>query len=234
MSLNKTALRTRRIHRTSLTRGPNERIRKLTRAEKSEQTRQAIFDAAAEIVGEYGYVEASVSRIMERAGLGHGTFYAYFQSRDELFDQLLPIKGAEVLKFLNARVKGASNIVDVEIRGFDGFLDYTRQKPWFFRLLHEAPVAAPEAYRKHIDNILVHYRRALKRSWDKGELPQYDENELDTLAYLLISARDYVVSQQVARSENIDAARSGAVQTYRKFITHGMMADSAARSDKPS
>lgn len=234
MPTTKTALRTRRLHRARLARGPNERIRKLTRAEKSEQTRQAILDAAAEIVGEYGYAEASISRIMERASLGHGTFYAYFQSRDELFDQLLPMKGAEVLQFLNARVKGASNIVDMEIRGFDGFLDYARQQPWFFRLLHEAPIAAPGAYRKHIDNILVHYRRALKRSWDKGELPQYGENELDTLAYLLISARDYVFSQQVARSENIDAARSDAVKTYRKFITHGLMADPAARSGKPA
>lgn len=131
MPTTKTALRTRQIHRTSLARGPNEHIRKLSRAEKSEQTRQAIFDAAAEIVGEYGYMEASISRIMERAGLGHGTFCAYFQSRDELFDQLLPIKGAEVLKFLNAHVKGASNIVDVVsqqvTRSAD--IDAARSKP---------------------------------------------------------------------------------------------------------
>ena len=209
--------------RTPLSHAPNERIRKLTRAEKSERKRQAIYDAAAEIVGEYGYAEASVARIMERAGLGHGTFYAYFQSRDELFDQLLPVKGSEVLQFLHTRVKGASSFVDMEIRGFVGFLEYARQHPWFFRLLHEAPVAAPAAYRKHIDNILSRFRRALKRSWDKGELPQYKENELDTIAYLLISARDYVFSQQVSRSQDIDAALSDAVETYRKFITHGLM-----------
>ncbi|MFX5801275.1 helix-turn-helix domain-containing protein, partial [Acinetobacter baumannii] len=52
--------------------------RKLTRIEKSQRTRQAICDAAAEIIGEFGYAEASIARIMERAGLGHGTFYAYF------------------------------------------------------------------------------------------------------------------------------------------------------------
>ncbi|MDA9529018.1 hypothetical protein ACM42_11425 [Bradyrhizobium sp. CCBAU 25338] len=208
-------------------RAPNERIRKLTRAEKSERTRQAIYDAAAEIVGQYGYTEASISRIMERAGLGHGTFYAYFNSRDELFDQLLPIKGGEVLQFLHTRVKGASGFVDMEIRGFVGFLEYARQHPWFFRLLHEAPVAAPAAYRKHIDNILSRFRRALKRSWDNGELPQYKESELDTLAYLLISARDYVFSQQVSRSRDIDAAMSDAIETYRKFISHGLMEMSA-------
>lgn len=80
----------------------------------------------------------------------------------------------------------------------------------------------------------MHYRPALKRSWDKGELPQYNENELDTLAYLLISTRDYVYSQQVARSEDIDAARSDAVETYRKFITHGLMVNPTAQAAKPA
>lgn len=228
MARTKTARSIRPINRTATARAPNERVRKLTRAEKSERTRQAICDAAAEIVGEYGYAEASISRIMERAGLGHGTFYAYFDSRDELFDQLLPMKGTEVLELLHARVKGAASFVDMEIRGFVGFLEYAREHPWFFRLLHEAPVAAPTAYRKHIDNILIRFRRALKRSWDKGELPHYKESELDTLAYLLISARDYVFSQQVARADDVDAALSEAVETYRKFITHGLMRDKAS------
>lgn len=230
MARTKTARGIRQINRARLS---NERIRKLTRAEKSERTRQAIYDAAAEIVGEYGYAEASIARIMERAGLGHGTFYAYFNSRDALFDQLLPMKGGEVLQFLHTRVKGAVSFVDMEIRGFVGFLEYVRQHPWFFRLLHEAPVAAPAAYRKHIDNILSRFRRALKRSWDKGELPQYRESELETLAFLLISARDYVFSQQVSRSRDIDAALTDAVETYRKFITHGLMEDSVRASSRP-
>ena len=43
---------------------------KLTRVEKSHRTRQAICDAAAEVIGQYGYAEASISRIMEHAGFG--------------------------------------------------------------------------------------------------------------------------------------------------------------------
>lgn len=198
------------------------RPRKLSRAEKSELTRKAILDAAAEIVGEYGYAETSIARIMERASLGHGTFYAYFESRDQLFNELLPAKGREVLDFLHDRVKGAGSLIEMEVKGFIGFLEYAREHTWFFRLLHEAPVAAPAAYRTHIDNIMQRFRRALKRSWDRGELPQYREDELETLAYLLISARDYVYSQHVSRSPDITASMSDAVETYRKFITHGL------------
>ena len=200
---------------------------KLSRVEKSHRTRQAICDAAAEVIGEYGYAEASISRIMEHAGLGHGTFYAYFESRAELFDQLLPMKGVEALDFLHDRVKGASSFVEMETKGFIGFLEYARNHPWFFRLLHEAEVAAPAAYRQHIDNIMKRYRRALKRSWDQGELAGYEEHELDTLAYLLISARDYVYSHHVGRSPDISTALQDAVETYRKFITFGLRSASA-------
>ncbi len=200
---------------------------KLTRDARSELKRQAILQAAAEIIGEYGYQEASISRIMERAGLGHGTFYAYFESRTDLFDQLLPIKGLEVLDLLHDQVKGAVDLVDMEYRGFLGFLEFANEHPWFFRLLHEAEVAAPAAHRKHIDNIMSRFRKALRRSWDRGELPGYEEKELDTLAYLLISARDYVYSQHVGRSTDVPAALRDAVQTYRKFISFGLRGKAA-------
>jgi len=202
--------------------GRRPRKPKLTRVEKSQRTRQAIYDAAAEVIGQYGYADASISRIMEHAGLGHGTFYAYFETRAELFDQLLPIKGVETLDFIHERVKGASSFVEMEVKGFVAFLEYAKLHPWFFRLLHEAEVAAPDAYRQHIDNIMKRYRRALKRSWDNGELAGYEERELDTLAYLLISARDYVYSHHVGRSPDIATALHDAVETFRKFITFGL------------
>ena len=66
------------------------RKRKLRRAEKTEANRRAIIKAAAEVIGEHGYEGASISRITDRAGLAQGTFYLYFESRQQLFDTLLP------------------------------------------------------------------------------------------------------------------------------------------------
>lgn len=196
--------------------------KKLKRAEKAKLTRQAICDAAAETIGEYGYAEASIARIMGRAGLGHGTFYAYFDSRAELFDQLLPMKGREALDYIQERVKGASNLIELDTRGLRAFLDYARVRPWFFRLLHEAETAAPEAYRIHMDQIMDRFRQALKRSWDKGELPGYKESELDTIAFMLVAARDYVYSLHARRSPDIETALDEAVETYRRFVRFGL------------
>lgn len=200
---------------------------KPTRAEQVELNRNALLQAAAEVIGEYGYAEASISRITERAGLAHGTFYRHFESRQELFDELLPAKGLEVLEHLRGSVKGARDFLELEERGLHAFFEFAKDHPWFFRLLHEAEVHAPAAYRTHIDNIMRHFRKALRRSWENGELPGYDESELDTLAYLLISARDYVYAQYVARSGNISEALPKAVETYRKFISFGLKGEAA-------
>lgn len=51
------------------------------RTGKAEETRQALLDAALELFAERGYTATSVPDIVQRAGVGHGTFYEYFRSR---------------------------------------------------------------------------------------------------------------------------------------------------------
>ena len=55
------------------------------RSVKGVQTRARLVDAAKEIFEEHGFLDARISDIAERAGLSHGSFYHYFQSKDEVF-----------------------------------------------------------------------------------------------------------------------------------------------------
>jgi AcrR family transcriptional regulator len=50
------------------------------------QRRAELVDAAAEVFMEKGYAEATVSDITSRAGSSHGTFYVYFDSKEDIFD----------------------------------------------------------------------------------------------------------------------------------------------------
>jgi AcrR family transcriptional regulator len=45
------------------------KVTKLNRVERNAWTKRRIFDAAAKMVGKYGYAEASVARITEEAGV---------------------------------------------------------------------------------------------------------------------------------------------------------------------
>ena len=59
------------------------------REQKKIQSRQAIMKAAVEEFGQKGYREASIADIMRRAGFGIGTFYNYFQTKEEILFGLL-------------------------------------------------------------------------------------------------------------------------------------------------
>jgi AcrR family transcriptional regulator len=55
------------------------------RSPKGEQTRSRLVDAAKQVFEDDGFLDARISDIAERAGLSHGSFYHYFESKDEVF-----------------------------------------------------------------------------------------------------------------------------------------------------
>src|SRR5438105_2622100 len=70
------------------TQTPPTRVR-LTRAEQQAKTRAALLEAAAQVFIEKGFLGASVEAITERAGYTRGAFYSNFDSKEELFAELL-------------------------------------------------------------------------------------------------------------------------------------------------
>ena len=58
------------------------------RSRKGVHTRARLLDAAKEIFEENGFLEARISDIAERAGLSHGAFYHYFDSKEHIFREI--------------------------------------------------------------------------------------------------------------------------------------------------
>lgn len=58
------------------------------RSRKGERTRLRLLDAAKQIFEEQGYFDARISDIAERAGLSHGSFYHYFEAKEQAFREV--------------------------------------------------------------------------------------------------------------------------------------------------
>src|SRR4051812_34180247 len=58
------------------------------RSSKGTRTRERLVDAAKEIFEEHGFLDARISDIAERAGQSHGSFYYYFDSKEEVFREV--------------------------------------------------------------------------------------------------------------------------------------------------
>lgn len=195
--------------------------KRATRQERAENLRRKILAAAAKVVGEYGYADASIGRITDEAGIAQGTFYLYFESRQAIFDVLLPHVGAELLVYIGSKVRGAKNFLDVEERGFRAFFEYLRLNPGFFRVLNEAEVAAPVAHAEHLNLVMGRYVRSLKRSVDSGEIKNFGESELETLAYIFQSARSYLYLCHI-KGKGLKKLPDWVVQTYMKVVRSGL------------
>src|ERR1700692_863228 len=58
------------------------------RSRKGVETRARLVSAAKEVFERDGFLEARISDIAERAGLSHGSFYHYFESKEEVFREV--------------------------------------------------------------------------------------------------------------------------------------------------
>jgi AcrR family transcriptional regulator len=73
------------------------RAKSATRANgKGERTRRGIVTAAREVFERLGYLEARVSDIVAEAGVAHGSYYTYFPSKREVFQEIFLEVGQQI------------------------------------------------------------------------------------------------------------------------------------------
>lgn len=195
---------------------------KKTRAEKAKENREKLLHAAAEIVGLYGYTDASVARIVEKAGLAQGTFYLYFESRQDLFDQLLPEVGREALTYIKEQVGDTPDFITMERRGLRAFFAYAVKNPAFIRIFTEAESASPLAYRKYTSNRTGRFLDTITAAWRRGEIKGYSQRELGVLAQVMIASRTYLYQHYAKRPEGPVPIEDWVVDAYVKFVARGI------------
>lgn len=195
------------------------RRRKPNRAEKAEATRASLFDAAVETVGKHGYAGTTIARITERARVGQGTFYNYFDSRQDLLDQLLPAISRQLHDHIRERVMAAPNAVERERARIEAFFDFLETAPHLFKILSEGPVQAPEGFRRHLQQQTESYRRAMKYELDRGNLLIADPNEIEVITQMLLSSREYLSARYCFVGGSFRRPPAFVVDAYMKFVT---------------
>ncbi|CUU54516.1 DNA-binding transcriptional regulator, AcrR family [Parafrankia irregularis] len=73
------------------------------RSRKGAATRARLLDAAKTVFEKDGFLEARISDIAEQAGLSHGSFYHYFDSKEQIFREI----AKEMTDLLNAPLSTA-------------------------------------------------------------------------------------------------------------------------------
>jgi AcrR family transcriptional regulator len=145
------------------------------KTERGRRTLRRLLDAAGEEFGARGYHETAISHITQRAGVGLGTFYVYFKSKEEVFRALVADMGARTRHALSESVKDAPNRLEAERLGIQAYLQFVRTHKSLYRVVMEAQFVAPEAYRAYYRVFSEAYRQQLSQAAARGEISKGDD-----------------------------------------------------------
>ena len=137
---------------------------------RGEITRRKILDAARREIGKRGYAESSVSSITTAAGVGQGTFYLYFRSKEEVMRELVQHMGRNLRRHLTEATEGAPDRIEAERRGLRAYIEFARRTPAIYRIVEESQFVDPAIYRRHYADFARSYRKALTQAAKKGEI----------------------------------------------------------------
>jgi AcrR family transcriptional regulator len=145
-----------------------------TLSKKGARTRQRLLDAAEQVFADLGYHEASIVKITEAAGVGQGTFYLYFASKQAIFDELVRHLSRRIRHTMSEAAEAGETRFDSELLGFRAFFDFAIEHPGLYRIIRQAAFVSPEVFRWHYETLTERYSAALRESVERGELGPID------------------------------------------------------------
>jgi AcrR family transcriptional regulator len=157
---------------------------------RGEATRRRLLEAAEVVFAEQGYHEASIVKITERAGIGLGTFYQYFDSKQSIFEALVIDLNRRVRHSMSEAMEGATSRLDAERAGFAGFFRFTAEHPALYRVVREAEFVSPDVLRLHYTRIVEGYEAGLRAAQDVGDVDRALDPE--TTAWALMGMGELI------------------------------------------
>ena len=185
---------------------------------RGERTRHKILEAAEEVFAEYGWQEASIVKITERAGVAQGSFYRYFISKQAVFDELVADLNRRVRRAMSEGAATGRTAAEAERLGFEAFFRFTADHPALYRVVRQAEFASPKAFRRHYDRIARGYITTLQSAMDAGEMIEADP---EVLAYALMGIGELIGLRWILW-EGSDGVPSDKVDDMMAFIIRGL------------
>jgi AcrR family transcriptional regulator len=146
-------------------------------------TQGRMLEAAEEVFGRCGYNGARVSEVAKKAGFAAGTFYLFFDSKEDALEKVVLRMRDCLVKKAAAYAAGAGSRVEIEALAFRALFDFIREHPYGYRIMREAEFMDQKLADAYYGYILRNYAEQLRKTAVAGEF-NIDDPELLALALM--------------------------------------------------
>ncbi len=190
---------------------------KTPKTARGMRTREKLLRAAEIEFGEKGFHEAAVSGITYRAGVALGSFYTYFESKEEIFKALVSFMSHRTRRWIAERVADAPDRMTAERKGLEAYIEFARQHKGIYRIISEAEFVANDAFREHYTGFAKAYQYNLKKA---GELGGIREGDYETWSWAIMGMAVILGMRYAEWDESTPASRIA--ETVADLIEKGI------------
>jgi len=185
---------------------------------RGEATLEKIIEAASEIFYEKGFYGGSISDITQRAGVGNGTFYIYFDSKLSVYRYLLVEYGKRVRSKCGQAIAGCKTRREAERLGIRSFFEFVLEDQALFNIIWESLYIDKTLFDDFYTTFTKYYAARLSQAQEDGEVIR--EIDPQVLSYILIGITNFVAlnSLLLKQQRNVDYL----VDEVMKVLEHGM------------
>lgn len=160
------------------------------KTKRGRETLNNILSAAAQEIYEKGYHNAAINDITRRAGVASGTFYVYFESKDDLYKFLLLQCSHMIRKHLNQATKDCKTRREVEEVGLREWLKFVQKNQYMYHIIWESLYVDKQLFLDYYTTFSQAYMSGIDAAKERGEVDSEIDSEV--LAWMLMGASNFL------------------------------------------
>jgi AcrR family transcriptional regulator len=164
--------------------------------------RQQVFDSAKEVFSKKGFHKASISDIIQRAGIARGTFYLYFKNKRHVFHSLLE----SLLQELDQRItliklgKGNPPPFEQLRANLTRIITFSLEEPHLIRILFHSAVGLDKEFEQELHRFYEKLADRIERALKLGiEMDLVRPCPTRLVAYGILGALKEVMAQLASK-----------------------------------
>jgi len=187
------------------------------KTKRGEKTKKKLLNSAEKVFGEKNYFEAPISEITRRARVSTGTFYIYYDSKLEIFRDLVKNLNHELRKTIKIATLNLEKREDIENKGFRVFFEFLKNHKNLYWIVRQAEHVDPKLFSWYYKKISEGYTKGLKKAMQLNEFKKYDP---ELISYALMGIADFVGMRYVLWEESLDEEK---IKQLMEFIFNGLI-----------
>ena len=173
----------------------------------NEEVRTRILEAAALLIADGGFPALRIDELADRAGISVGTFYLYFEGKDDLFVQLVESFTEQLRERFRVASAEGGTVVERLGRRLDAYLDFVEENRRGFQYFRDSGAVETTGGRLSTWAMGVHardLRPLLEEGMAAGELRPMDG---ELLAHAIVGLLQHMAGVWLDHPGDIERAR---------------------------